>query len=37
MPVNPAAWELLSFSNADIKEILSEAEDSFQMTEDMSL
>ncbi len=37
MPVNPMAWELLSFSDADIKEILSEAEDSFQMTEDLSL
>lgn len=37
MPVNPTAWELLSFSDADIKEILSEAEDSFQMTEDLSL
>ena len=36
-PVNPTAWELLSLSNADIKEILSEAEDSFQMAEDTSL
>jgi len=37
MPVNPTAWDLLSFSDTDIKEILSEAEDSFQMTEEMSL
>ncbi len=37
MPVNPKAWELLSLSESDIKEILLEAEDSFQMTEDLSL
>jgi putative nucleotidyltransferase with HDIG domain len=37
MPVDPKAWELLSLSESDIKEILLEAEDSFQMTEDMSL
>jgi putative nucleotidyltransferase with HDIG domain len=37
MPVNPKAWELLSLSEPDIKEILREAEDSFQMTEDLSL
>ena len=37
MPVNPKAWELLSLSEPDIKEILLEAEDSFQMTEDLSL
>jgi putative nucleotidyltransferase with HDIG domain len=37
MPVNPKAWELLSLSEADIREILLEAEDSFQMTEDLSL
>jgi len=37
MPVNPKAWELLSLSESDIKEILLEAEDSVQMTEDLSL
>ena len=37
MPVNSKAWELLSLSESDIKEILLEAEDSFQMTEDLSL
>jgi HD-like signal output (HDOD) protein len=37
MPVNPKAWELLSLSESDIKEILLEAEDSFQMTDDLSL
>jgi putative nucleotidyltransferase with HDIG domain len=37
MPVNPKAWGLLSLSESDIKEILLEAEDSFQMTDDLSL
>ena len=37
MPVNPKVWEFLSFSEGDIKEILAEAEDSFQMTEDLAL
>lgn len=37
MPVNPKAWELLSLSESDIREILTEAEDSFQITEDLSL
>lgn len=37
MPVSPEAWDLLSLSESDIKEILIEAEDSFQMTEDLSL
>lgn len=35
--VNPAAWDTLALSESDIKEILLEAEDSFQMTEDLSL
>jgi putative nucleotidyltransferase with HDIG domain len=37
MPINPEVWGLLSLSESDIKEILLEAEDSFQMTEDLSL
>jgi putative nucleotidyltransferase with HDIG domain len=35
--VNPGAWDALALSESDIKEILLEAEDSFQMTEDLSL
>lgn len=35
--VCPAAWDLLALSESDIKDILIEAEDSFQMTEDLSL
>jgi putative nucleotidyltransferase with HDIG domain len=35
--VNPGAWDTLALSESDIKEILLEAEDSFQMTEDLSL
>ena len=37
MAVSPQAWDLLSLSEADIKDILYEAEDSFQQTEDLSL
>jgi hypothetical protein len=37
MPVNPKARELLSLSESDIKEILLEAEGSFQVTDDLSL
>ncbi|MBA4390200.1 MAG: histidine kinase [Syntrophus sp. (in: bacteria)] len=35
--VSPEAWDMLSLSESDLKEILIEAEDSFQMTEDLSL
>ncbi|HEX2964141.1 MAG TPA: HDOD domain-containing protein [Syntrophorhabdaceae bacterium] len=37
MPLNPKVWEFLALSETDIREILLEAEDSFQMTEDLSL
>jgi putative nucleotidyltransferase with HDIG domain len=37
MPVSPEAWGRLALTEPDIKEILMEAEDSFQMTEDLSL
>ena len=37
MAVSPQAWDLLALSEADIKDILYEAEDSFQQTEDLSL
>jgi HD-like signal output (HDOD) protein len=37
VPVNPEAWDRLALTETHIKEILLEAEDSFQMTEDLSL
>ena len=37
MAVNPEAWDRLALTEAHIKEILLEAEDSFQITEDLSL
>jgi len=37
MPVQPEAWELLGLTEKDLVEVLKEAEDSLQMTEDLTL
>ncbi len=36
-PVNPATWEKLQLSKADIMDVLSEAEDALEMTKDLAL
>ncbi len=37
MPVRPETWDLLALTEKEIRDILLEAEDSFQMTEDLNL
>ena len=37
VPVEPAAWDTLAFSEADLVEIFQEAEESLGMTEDLTL